>query len=87
MKDFYNEVNIDSKQIEVIYVSSDRSEEDFKKTYAKMPWLTVGYNTSFHKDLITKFEITGVPYVYVLEASSGFLISKKGRRDIQELGV
>ena len=73
--------------IEVIYVSCDKSEEDFKKTYAKMPWVTAPYNNSFHKDLLSKYEITGVPFIYVLDAATGFLISKKGRKDIAELGV
>ena len=44
LKDFYSEVNIDQKLIEVLYVSSDKNEDEFKKTYAKMPWLSVTYN-------------------------------------------
>ena len=87
LKDFYNEVNIDSKNVEVIYVSSDKTEQEFKDSYARMPWITVSYNNSFHADLRNKFEINGIPFVFVLDAQTGFLISKKGRKDISELGV
>jgi thiol-disulfide isomerase/thioredoxin len=40
LKDFYSEVNIDEKTVEVVYISADKKEQDFKDTYAKMPWLT-----------------------------------------------
>ncbi len=49
LKDFYSEVNrVDKKVIEVFYVSQDKSEEEFKKTYAKMPWITVPFSNPTH---------------------------------------
>ena len=90
LRDFYIEVNIDEKVVEVIYVSSDKAEADFKDTYAKMPWLTYrwdGSESSMHRKLNTRFDIKGVPLLYVLEANTGFMISKKGRKDICDLGV
>ena len=87
LKDFYSEVNIDQKNVEVIFVSSDKSETSFKETYAKMPWLTYPYSSPFHANLRQKYDIVGVPMVLVLEAKTGFLISKKGRKDICDLGV
>lgn len=87
IKDFYSEVNIDQKTIEVIYVSSDKTETDFKETYAKMPWLTVPYSNPLHKSLVQKYEVVGVPVIFVMDAQSGFIISKKGRKDICDLGI
>ena len=52
-----------------------------------MPWLTYKYDSEMHNKLRQRFNIQGVPFVYVLEPSSGFLISKKGRKDICDLGV
>mgnify|MGYP000847664990 CR=1 FL=1 len=52
-----------------------------------MPWLTYPYSSPSHVNLRQKFEIVGVPMVLVLEANTGFLISKKGRKDICDLGV
>jgi len=37
--------------------------------------------------LRAKHDIVGVPMVYVLDAPTGFVITKKGRKDICDLGV
>ena len=87
MKDFYSEVNIDGKIVEVLYISADKKEQDFKDTYAKMPWLSLQYNNPLRTQLLEKFNIQGVPIVYVCDASTGFVITYKGRKDICELGV
>ena len=87
LKDFYSEVNIDQKVIEVIYVTDDHNDQDFKDNYAKMPWLTFPYSSPMHENLKKRFEIIGVPMVLVLDAETGFLITKKGRKDIFDIGV
>ena len=87
LKDFYHEVNIDGKVIEVLYISFDKNEADFKEAYAKMPWLTYRFENEMHKKIREYYDIKGVPYVYVLDPHTGFLISKKGRKDICDLGV
>ena len=55
LKDFYSEVNIDSKQIEIVFVSSDNDEASFKESYAKMPWLTFPYSSAKHAELKQRF--------------------------------
>ena len=40
-----------------------------------------------HKKLKERYDVKGVPFVYVLEPTTGFLITKKGRKDICDLGV
>ena len=90
LKDFYHEVNIDSKVIEIIYVSMDRNEAEFKESYAKMPWLTFKYDekgSDMHHKLKERYDVKGVPMVYVMEPNDGFLISMKGRKDICDLSV
>ena len=52
-----------------------------------MPWITVNYNNPLHDTLKKKFEIIGVPVVLVCEATTGFVISHKGRKDIFDHGV
>ena len=44
LKEFYAEVNIDSKQCEILYVSLDKTEQDFIEDYAQMPWLAVPFH-------------------------------------------
>ena len=78
---------VDNKTVEIVYVSSDRDETAFKESYAKMPWLTYRWESGQHEAMRKKFDVKGVPLCYVLSAQTGFLISKKGRKDISELGV
>ena len=87
LKDFYSEVNLTEKVVEILYVSCDRDDVGFKETYAKMPWITVPYNNPLHEKLKKKFEIIGVPVVLVCEAKTGFVISHKGRKDIFDHGI
>ena len=87
LKDFYNEVNIDGKQIEVAFITSDNEESGFREHYAKMPWMTFSYSSKKHEELKERFDIIGVPMVLVLDAESGFCITKKGRKDIFDIGT
>jgi len=38
LAEFYNEINLDEKQFEVIFASLDKGD-DFSKAYAEMPWM------------------------------------------------
>ena len=52
-----------------------------------MPWCSFYFNDSRHKDLAAKFNISGVPKVYTLDAPTGFAITEKARKDICDLGI
>lgn len=43
LKDFYNEVNAEQKNCEILYVPMDQTEEDFKEHYSQMPWLSIPF--------------------------------------------
>jgi len=38
LSEFYNEINLDEKQFEIVYASMDRNDE-FDKAYTEMPWM------------------------------------------------
>ena len=52
-----------------------------------MPWCSFQYTDSKHKDLAKKFNISGIPKVYTLDAPTGFAITEKARKDICDLGI
>ena len=65
---------------EIVYVSSDRNEQDFAQYFADMPWLAVPYHL---RDLQTAlghmFGVSGIPALILLDGATGELITKNGR--------
>ena len=46
---FYNEINKEKKQIEIIFISFDRDEKSFKEYYDTMPWVTLPFSSDKKK--------------------------------------
>ena len=44
LAEFYKKAKDEGKHIEIIFISSDQDEEQFKSYYAEMPWLTIGFD-------------------------------------------
>jgi nucleoredoxin len=73
--DFYNNISKDAK-LEVIYVASDRTVDDFKAYYGKMPWLAVPSDegaAAIKNGLAEKLKITGIPTLVVLDKAGNFV--------------
>ena len=88
LKEFYSEVNIDSKQCEVLFVSLDRNEEEYKHYYATMPWLAVPYHDGARAQALRqRYRVTGIPQLVVVKSEDGSLVTLKGRKDLHEQGV
>ena len=65
---------------EVVYVSSDKSAEEFDKYFDSMPWLALPFEDRAGKELVgDMLEIRGLPTL-VLVAEDGTLISMDGVR-------
>lgn len=72
LKEFYAEVNIDSKQLEVIYVSLDKNEHDFKEHYGTMPWLAIPFNDKARaQSLRQRYRVVGIPQLVVVKSEDG----------------
>jgi len=84
LKDFYEEVS--EEGVEVVFVSSDRSEEEMK-SYLKEHgnWSAVEHNSNLASTLKTKFGISGIPALIVCR-NDGTVITKSGRQDVQTAG-
>lgn len=52
-----------------------------------MPWCSFTYADARHKTLVKKFNVTGIPKVFTLDAPTGFSITEKARKDICDLGI
>lgn len=69
--------------IEVIFVSSDRSESQFEHYSATMPWQALPYGERKLADrLKTGYGVRSIPSLLVFD-KNGQLVSKNGRQDVQ----
>ena len=76
-----------ARKIEVVYVSSDRSLNEFQDYYGKkMPWAAIPTDAdaaAYKNKLATRLQIAGIPSLVVLEAETGLFITNKAREQIQ----
>jgi len=74
--------SLQSKGMEIIFVSSDRSEKDFQSYYKEMPWLAVPYSRrDVHQSLNKKFKVQGIPTLVILD-NAGQVITQDGRSKV-----
>ncbi|KAL8592663.1 hypothetical protein ACOMHN_037603 [Nucella lapillus] len=71
------------KKFEVVFVSSDRSDEDFKSYYSEMPWLTIGFGSDKKGALCEKYGVSGIPCL-VLVDKDGQTVTTEGRSKVSE---
>src|SRR4051812_23397224 len=72
-----------SQGVEIVFVSSDQDDSSFRNYYSDMPWLALPFDARDTKeDLSSQFGIEGIPSLIVLDAKTGKVISKDGRRDV-----
>jgi nucleoredoxin len=78
----YKELVESGKQFEIVFVSSDSTEEDCMSYYADMPWKLLKYDEQSIRDrLSTFYEIRGIPTL-VLVDEEGVLLTRDGRSAI-----
>lgn len=62
--------NNDNNNFEVVYISSDESQESFRACYSKMPWLAVPFSDSETRRRLKKsFKVSGIPKLVILDAN------------------
>lgn len=85
---FYNELIKQGKSFEIVFVSSDRSEDDMKKYMddMNMPWLALPFGDKHKQSLSEKFEIRSIPSLILIDAA-GNVITKNGRGDVSKKGT
>jgi len=73
------------KSFEIVFVSSDRSEDDFKGYFDEQPWLALPYSArSVKAKLSKKFKVNGIPSLIILDGATGETITTDGRSAVSE---
>lgn len=71
--------DLKEKGLEIVFVSSDKTQDAFDEYFAEMPWLALDYSDrSLKKELSEHFGVSGIPSVVIVDAD-GSIISKEGR--------
>lgn len=82
----YNQCQEKGKSLEILFVSSDRNEEEFKDYFGEMPWCAISFKErELKSNLSDIFEVQGIPTL-VLLTGKGELITDEGR-DAVSAGV
>lgn len=83
---FYESCNSSSKQVEIVYISKDKSEDQFSKYFRTMPWLAVPFdNKDLRKNLSRQYSVSSIPTLILLN-STGEVKSRTCRNDVIEKG-
>lgn len=74
--------DLQSKGLEVVFISGDKSQAAFGEYFGEMPWLALPYTDEARRgELNKKFKVSGIPSVVVLDSEAA-LITKDGRAAI-----
>lgn len=86
---FYQQATAGKKQpnqLEIIYVSSDQSQEEFDQHYGIMPWAAAVSDTpealKKKNELIPLFKAFRAPCMVVLHGPTGTFVTEHGVRDV-----
>jgi nucleoredoxin len=81
----YKTIVAAGKSFEVIFISSDQNESQFKQYYAEMPWMCLPFSAREDKERISDaYGVSGIPCLVLLDGATGKLISKDGRAIIMQ---
>ena len=82
----YNQMNDGEKKLEIIQVSFDEKEEDFKKEISGLPWKFLPLKFSGIEELKKKYNVLTIPKFFPID-KTGKSLSDTGREDLLEYGV
>uniref|UniRef100_A0A183C376 Metalloendopeptidase n=1 Tax=Globodera pallida TaxID=36090 RepID=A0A183C376_GLOPA len=77
--ELYTKIKSDHPHFEIIFCSSDRSEESFNEHFSLMPWLALPYgDEKFNQKIAKAYDICGIPS-FILVDDDFSLITRNGR--------
>lgn len=82
LAEFYKNVKEsgNADNFEIVFVSSDKTEDDFKGYLSDMPWWGMPFQRRDEKNQLSKyFKVDGIPTFLLLDGLSGKVLNKNGR--------
>lgn len=84
--EFYKNFKSMDAPFEIIFVSSDSSQQEFNNYYKDMPWLAIPFGDERIELLNNAYEIQGIPTLILVNPQTGEMLSADGRELIMEGG-
>jgi len=79
----YNKHTKAGKSLEIVFVSSDRSEDDFQEYYKIMPWVALPFADRKKKNKLSKiFDVQGIPRLVLIDPKTGLATNAQANQDI-----
>jgi len=88
LADFYSELKDEGAGIEILFVSSDRSENDMRQYMNESHgnWLAIPWGSQLAAMLKSKYNVSGIPALIVVKPD-GTILSRDGRSDVHRKGT
>jgi len=79
----YNKHTKAGKSLEIVFVSSDRNENDFQEYYKIMPWLALPFADRRKKNKLSQiFDVQGIPRLVLVDPKTGLATNARANQDI-----
>jgi nucleoredoxin len=78
--------NKDESAFEVVFVSFDRTEQQFTEYFAQMPWLAVEFGESARVRLSDEYRVSGIPTLVILD-KDGNILTRSGVAGVGSSGA
>jgi len=83
LAEVYNKHTKAGKSLEIVFVSSDQSENDFQEYYKIMPWLALPFADRKKKNKLSKiFDVQGIPRLVLVDPKTGLATNAQANQDI-----
>lgn len=74
----------EGSDLEIVFVSSDREPDAFKKYFAEQPWTAIPYANRDEKDNISRqFQVMSIPSFIILD-QAGNVVDREGRNTVMQ---
>lgn len=82
--ELYQNVNREKKRFEILFVSSDRSQESFDRFFATMPWPAIPFEDESQRQVFTKaFDVKAIPHLTLIDDHDN-IITTEARLEIND---
>ncbi|GHP10823.1 nucleoredoxin [Pycnococcus provasolii] len=88
LSSIYSQLVEIGKPFEIVFISSDKSEEQYNEYLAEMPWLAVPYAARDVKDALSKkYKVSGIPSLVLVDGDTGNTINPQARGAVASEGA